>query len=407
VSLERVSHPIDVEALWQLERAANVAMAPDGSAAVCTLTTYAMEQNKGSTAIWLLPCDGSAPRRLTRGEKDSQPAWSPSGDRIAFLGKREQDGRKDTEAQLYVIPAHGGEAERRSDFAPGIEAFKWMPDGRRIVFVSWVWPELKGPRAQDRRQREFSERKESAYTTSEALYRHFDKNLPMGRVPHLLALDVASGRIEDLFEGTSLELPRIEPGALHFDIAPDGRHIAFVHDPAPRKRSLNLLAISEIDLRSRKVTTLAAAPAWNYEAPRYSPDGSRLACIATHVGRRHTLLGRLAFIRRGERPRVMSEGWRIDVEGPLRWTPDGSGVMFPAQERGRCHLWRFDAAQDRLSVAVRGGWVQGYDVGGRPGDETIVVALDCAAHPVQVHANRSGSARPLERYNDERMARIA
>ncbi|MGZ5649976.1 MAG: TolB family protein [Usitatibacter sp.] len=94
--IKRVPRPIDVDSLWQLERAGNVAIAPDGSAAACTLTTYSMEENKGSTALWLLPCDGPTPRRLTRnGDKDSQPAWSPSGDRIAFLAKREQGGRKD------------------------------------------------------------------------------------------------------------------------------------------------------------------------------------------------------------------------------------------------------------------------------------------------------------------------
>ncbi len=180
-----------------------------------------------------------------------------------------------------------------------------------------------------------------------------------------------------------------------------------MHDPSPRKRLVNPLAIAEIDLRSRRVTTLAADRAWNYEAPRYSPDGSRLACIATHVGVRHTMFGRLALIPRGGRPRIVSEEWRVDVEAPLRWTPDGSVVLFAAQERGRCHLWRCDIAKGALSLAVSGGWVQGFDIGGPPGDETIVAALDCAAHPVQVHAIRSGSARRLDRFNDERMAGLA
>ena len=211
--------PIDVDALWQLERVANVALAPDGSAAVCCVTSYSMQENKGATSLWLLPTGSRAPRRLTRfGEKDGKPAWSPNGDRIAFLAKREQEGRKDEEAQLYVIPAGGGEAERVTNFRPGIEDFRWMPDGKRIAFISWVWLELRGSRAQDRRHKEFTERKESAYVTSQAQYRHFDRNLPMGRVPHLLLLDVASGRIADLFEGTAYELPRVEPGAAHFDI---------------------------------------------------------------------------------------------------------------------------------------------------------------------------------------------
>jgi dipeptidyl aminopeptidase/acylaminoacyl peptidase len=404
-----MTRAIDVETLWQLERVQGVALAPDASAAVCAVSSYSMEENKGTTSLWLLPAGACAPRRLTRaGDKDGNAAWSPRGDRIAFLARRDQEGRKDAERQLFVIPAAGGEAERRSDFRPGIEEFKWMPDGRRIAFISWVWPEAKGARAQDRRHRELTERKESAYVTSEGHYRHWDRNLPMGRVPHLLLLDLENGRITDLFEGTGHELPRADPAAAHFDISPDGRRIAFVHDPAPRKLAVNPRALAEIDVRSRRVTPLANDPAWDYDAPRYSPDGSQLACIATNIGRRHTSFGRLAFVQRGQSPRVVGEDWTIDLEGgPLRWTPDASALLFAAQERGRCHLWRFDLGRRKPAIAVRGGWVQGFDVAGPPGDETLVLAVDSASHPVQVHALRGGAARRLERFNDERLAGVA
>ncbi len=77
----------------------------------------------------MLSTTGAAPRRLTRcGDKDGQGAWSPQGDRIAFIGRREQQGVKDTTPQLYVIAPDGGEAQRVSDFAPGIDSFKWLPD---------------------------------------------------------------------------------------------------------------------------------------------------------------------------------------------------------------------------------------------------------------------------------------
>ena len=47
----------------------------------------------------------------------------------------------------------------------------------------------------------------------------------------LYLMDVASGKLRDLFEGTPYELPRADPGAGHFDIAPDGRHLAGRHHP--------------------------------------------------------------------------------------------------------------------------------------------------------------------------------
>ena len=401
------SRAIDVETLWTLERVANVALAPDGSAAVCAVTSYSMEENRGATSLWLLPTHACAPRRLTScGDKDAQPAWSPKGDRIAFLAKRDQQGRKDAERQLYVIDVAGGEARRVSNFQPGVDDFKWMPDGERIVFLSWVWPDARGSAAQDRRHKAFTERKEGAYVTSEAHYRHWDRNLPMGRVPHLLMLDVASGRVRDLFEGTGCELPRADPCANHFDVSPDGRRIAFAFDPSPRKRAPNRLAIAEIDVATRRVTVRARDDAWNFDAPRYSPDGTTIACASANAGKRHTMFGRLTFLRRGKPPVRVGNGWPLDIEGPLRWVADGSAVVFAAQQRGRCHLWRYDLRRDALSMRLQGGWVQGFDIGGAGAEETIAVAIDCAAHPVRVHALRGGSARRLERFNDAALATV-
>lgn len=409
--------PLDSETLWELERAGSVSLSPDGNSAVCAVTAYSMDENKGRTSLWLLPTGSCAPRRLTTaGEKDGQPAWSPDGGRIAFLSRREQEGSKDSQRQLYVINAAGGEAERKSDFGPGIEDFKWMPDGRRVVFVSWVWPDVKGARAQSRRHKEFSERKESAYVTSEAQYRHWDSNLPMGRVPRLLMLDLANGRVDDLFEASGHELPRMEPSGAQFDISPDGKRIAFVHDARARKRADNPLAIAELDLRTRAVTPLTRDAAWSYDAPRYSPDGSELACYAANVGRKHTMPNRIAFLRRGRSLRVVGLDWRIDPEGTMRWSADGARIYFAAQERGRCHLWcyevRHSGGRNRVDgpgpkVVVQGGWVQGFDLARRAADDGIVVAIDCARHPVQVHAVRTGTTRRLEDFNDEVMAGVA
>jgi len=403
-----MKRPLDIDALWELERVGSVSLSPDGAAAVCAVTRDSMEANKGASSLWLLPCDGGSPRRLTtQGEKDGNPAWSPKADRIAFLAKRELDGRKDAERQLYVISAAGGEAERKSDFACGIDDFKWMPDGRRIAFISWVWRDAKGAKAQARRQKAFAERKESAFVASDGLYRYWDHNVPMGRAPHLLLLDLESGRVTDLFEGTACELPRADTSAAHFDVSPDGRRIAFVHDPQAEKRLVNPYAIAEIEVRSRRVTPLTRDGAWSYESPRYSPDGERLACVASNVGVRHTMPGRLAFIARGRRPRVVGTEWLLDVGSPPRWTADGSAVLFTAQLRGRCPLWRYDIADDRLSMAVQGGWVQGFDIAGSGRAETIAVAIDSASHPVRVHAIRQGRASRIEAFNDERLRRLA
>ena len=403
MTLKAATHPLDAQTLWQLQRIGGLLLAPDGARAVCSVTGYDMDKNSGSTALWLLSTLGGAPRQLTRcGSKDGQAAWSPQGDRIAFVAKREQQGQQDKTAQLYLIAPDGGEAERISDFGPGIESFKWLPDGRRIVFAAWVWPALKGTAAQNKQHKAFGERKETGHATSEAFYRYWDHHLPQDRVQHLLLLDVVGptrGRVTDLFEGTPYELERSGDSNSAYDVHPDGTRIAFAHDPAAVQRMGNRGAITEIKLRGRQFSALADEPAWDFGMPRYSPDGQRLALAAAHVVKHHTALHQPALLdlASGQR-RALGKGWDHSIDAPLRWSADGRALYFTAEARGRGPLWRHDLASGRFEVVRPGGTVQGFDVGA----DVVVVAEDTALHPVRVHALREGAApRRLESFNDE------
>ena len=395
--------PLSVDALWKFERIGHIALSPDGAQAVCAVSRFSMDENKGSTSLWLLNTFGGGPRRLTScGEKDGHPAWSPAGEAIAFTAKREQQGKTDDTPQLYLIAADGGEARRISDFAPGIEAFKWFPDGKRIAFVAWVWPDAKGTNAQAKKHKEFKERKATGYATSEAQYRFWDHHLPMGRVAHLHVLDVATGRITDLFEGTPYELPRADPDADGFDISPDGRHLVFAHDPQPEKRLDNAKALVELRLRGTVFESLAIDKAWDFECPRYSPDGTRIAFAASNIGKKHTMPAHAAVVARGGRWQALSADWDHAVNTPLRWSADGAALHFTAEDSGRCHLYRFDIAARTATPVVQGGWVQGFDVAAG----VIVTVADTMNHPARVHAQREGQApQRLERFNDDELAR--
>lgn len=395
---------LTVDDLWQFERIGSLALAPDGTQAVCSVTSYSMEDNKASASLWLLSTFGGGPRRLTRcGEKDGQAAWSPDGSTIAFVAKREQQGKKDDTPQLYLIAPDGGEARRISDFAPGIEAFKWFPDGKRIAFIAWVWPELRGSKAQAKRFKQFKDRKESGFVTSDVQYRFWDHFVPMGRVAHLHVLDIGSGRVTDLFEGTEFELSRAEPDANCFDIAPDGRHVAFVFDPQAEKRFDNCRALAELELRRGRISTIAADPAWDFDAPRYSPGGDDIAFIAANQGKKHTLPCQLALLARKGRWSVLSADWDRSLHAPLRWSADGSAVYFTAEERARNPVWRFDLASRSAAIAAPGGWTQGFDVAG----DVLACVADAMDHPARVFAYRAGeAARRLERFNDTLLARF-
>ena len=402
--MAETKHPITVEDLWKLERIGGIALAPDGAQAVCSVSSYSMDDNKSSTSLWLLSTFGGAPRRLTScGDKDGQAAWAPDGTAIAFIAKREQQGKKDDTPQLYLIAPDGGEARRISDFAPGIDAFRWFPDGKRIGFVAWVWPELRGTAAQAKAHKAFKDRKESAYVTSETQYRYWDHAIPMGRVAHLHVLDVASGKVRDLFEGSGYELPRAEPDTTTFDISPDGKRIMFAHDPNTEKRIDHFQALAELNVRSGRFERLALDKAWDFSAPRYSPDGQTVAFLASHQGRKLTMPRHLASVKPGSRWRVLSDAWDQEVNAPLRWAPDGRSICFTSEHRGRCNLYAWGLREGEARVVAPGGWVQGFDVAGG----TVVTVADAMQHPARATAWREGAAPlPLETFNDALMARL-
>jgi len=396
---------LDSRRLWQLERIGAVSIAPDGTQAVCAATRYDIDKNKGETALWLLSTLGGTPRRLTRcGERDGQPAWSPRGDRIAFLARRGQGDAADKAPQLYAIAPDGGEAVRLTAFGPGVSSFKWLPDGQRIVFTAWVWPELKTAAAQNTRDKTWRERKETGYATSEAYYRYWDHNLPQGRVLRPLLLDTRSGRITDLFAGTKLELARHDSGNADYDISPDGRHLAFVHDAAAEPKLANPLALSEIDLRTRRVRTLVNDAAWDFGAPRYSPDGRHIACTAAEVGRVHTALAQVALVQRQHGSwQALRTDWDRDVTGPLEWAADGSSLAFTAEDRGRNHLWSLNIASGAIEQLHEGGTVQAF---ARAGD-TLLVAADSALHPTRIWARQGdGPSRRIDSINDTLLAGV-
>ncbi len=404
--------PITVDDLWAMQRLGPPSLSPDGAQAVCALSRFSMADNTSQSALWLLSTLGGAPRALTHcGAKDGPPLFSPRGDLVGFTAKRNQQDHQDTVPQFYVIPPDGGEARRVADVATGVDSFRWCPDGRHIVFISWVWPALKGSRAQAKAMKAFTERKDTAQATSDAFYRFWDHFTPAGRVPHLHLMNVQTGKVRDLLEGTAFELRRGDPDANDFDISPDGKRVVFAYDPAPEKRTDGRFALAEIDLKRRRINTVAHDIGWDFGAPRYSPGvhpragpaGTRIACIASHQALRHTMPGQLAVFTPGEPVEVLSAEWDHEVQAPLLWEDDGEALLLAAEQHGQRHVWRFDVADRRAELVVAGGWVQGFDKAAG----TLVTLADAADHPARLHAHLPGQpARRIETFNDKLLQRL-
>jgi dipeptidyl aminopeptidase/acylaminoacyl peptidase len=231
---------------------ADVQPSPDGRRAVFTVTTALMTREKSEliTHLWVGNADGSDARPFTSGDHSStSPQWMPDGRRIAFLSKRQEH------ANLWIIPSDGGEAEALTDLKSSISAFLPSPDGSRIAYV-----QVDPPTAQEETAKK---EKTDVHVV--------DENYKMNR----LWVIPSAGKGE----------PRLlTPGPLHvdvkFDWSPDGKTIVFSHTPTPRADDWTRADLSTVDVATGTVTALVSSGAAESQ-PLYSPDGRWIAYVAS------------------------------------------------------------------------------------------------------------------------------
>jgi dipeptidyl aminopeptidase/acylaminoacyl peptidase len=108
------------------------AVHPDGTRAVVSVVRPDFDSDSYVGQLWSVPRDPEKlPRRVTRGFRDTAPAFSPDGRVLAFL--RAAPGGP---PQLHVVEAAGGEPQALTDRKMGVSSFAWSPDSNRIVFGS-------------------------------------------------------------------------------------------------------------------------------------------------------------------------------------------------------------------------------------------------------------------------------
>jgi TolB protein len=110
------------------------AWSPDGDRIVFT------SDRGGSTQLWVMRADGTAPALLTAGHGE-EASWSPTGDRIAFASTRDGDpgaaDAREWNEEIYVMDAQSAEV-RRVTTLPGNDHWPptWSPEGNSIAFTS-------------------------------------------------------------------------------------------------------------------------------------------------------------------------------------------------------------------------------------------------------------------------------
>ncbi|AZK47951.1 S9 family peptidase [Paenibacillus lentus] len=266
--------PIQPEDLYGYQFISQPSISPSGTVAYVNQSVD-RENNKYITHIRAAAMDGSGDQRLTDGEQDSAPQWSPDGSRLAFL--RVARGVKQLHSAMFEQAAGSlHPVVQHTEVKHGVDAFVWSPDGRYIAFTSRVSLDAAREEADTEKTKEQANRKGYAFdrTTPKAEGRGWWDGL----YTHLFVLELDSGNIASLVSGT-------------WDISspvwsPDSEAVSFVSkQPYSESASadLDLLHYSDVYTVRRsggspvKITDSSLL----ISQMAYSADGGQLALLAS------------------------------------------------------------------------------------------------------------------------------
>jgi dipeptidyl aminopeptidase/acylaminoacyl peptidase len=390
--------PINPADLWQVARVGAPSIAPDGKWCVVEVTRYDLDKDDSRSELWLLSTDGQTQKQLTSaGGKSSGPKWSPDGKAIAFAAKRGGDEQN----QIYVIPPFGGEARRVSHLPAGASGIKWGRDSKIVYAIVWTWPDSPDDEAYRKREKEHKEAKSKAMVIDGAQFRYWDQWLTDGKLPHVFAVDAASGNHKDLLAAAGRALPPDQPSERDYDVSPDGAELCFVSENVKEagldeNRDLYTLALNQAGVKPVNIT--ADNPA-NDTSPAYGPDGKAIAFLRQATKYFYADNAKLMLHERGGQARPLAPEFNYSVSAP-KWMPDSKRLYFETEVKGFHRIGFVGVDNPKVTGDTPPYSEQAMDVATQ--DHVAVYLESSFDRPARVFAHRpaAGKAIPIDHFND-------
>jgi len=316
--------PLDsvISTLFATHNFKQAAISPDGNSVAWVEEVHSKNGViSGSTVIYVKNLkSGAPPRRIGAGVADSlhaesDVAWSPDSQKIAFLS----DAAKKGQLQLYVINAAGGTAKILTNVKGFLANPGWSPDGKTIAVL-------------------------------------FTENATRASGP-LVAETPATGEIKDTFFEQRLAVVDLPTGKLsqitpadtyiyEYDWSPDGKHFVVSSALGNGDNNWWVAELSSLDATTGLLKSIYK-PKLQIANPVWSPDGKQIAFIEGLMSDEGLTGGDIHIIASdGGEAKNLTKDMKASAAW-LGWLPDKK-ILFSGYVGGNSAIATLDPATGKI-----------------------------------------------------------
>lgn len=380
---EKAGGVMTPEIMWKFGRLGSIALSPDGSTLLYTVTDIDLKTEARRTNIFRTVTNGVDSVQITT-DGGSSPQWIDIN-KFAYTN----DGK------LFTMSADGSgkkEISGISDF----DAFSISPDGKKIYFTKRI-------KLDSTANEKHSLQKARVRIINDLMYRHWNYWGDYS-YSHILVASFDGNTVsetKDIMEGQRFE----SPTSPYFDEteitwSPDGKSIAFTSKRLSGKADA-VSTNSDIffyDTESGKEINISAGNMGYDRFPVFSPDGSKIAYQSMERDGYEADLDRLFVydIKEGTRTWITKD-WDFDVSN-IVWD-DNETIYFACSHKGTSQIFRtgFDGKVSAVTEGVHN--LGPFTI--KSGVMVSQIASMSMAPEICLIDTKSGSVRQISSINKE------
>ena len=318
-----------IQAMFAVHAFQQASISPDGKhVAWVESLSDPRKSESANSAIFIADLGTTtSPRRVSAGDgktpyEEHDLAWSPDSKRVSFLS----DARSHAQLQLFITGATAGPARQITHLRGFLSGPGWSPDGKSIaVLFTENATRAAGPLV--------------AETPDEGV----------------VSEDSVEQRLT-LIDPITARVRQVSPSDLYvyeFDWAPDSKRLVVTAAHGNGDNNWYIASLFTIDANSSAMKALVEKPGMQIGAPRWSPDGTRIALIGGLMSDEAIVGGDIysISIESGEIKNLTS-----DMEASASWLTwsDAGSITFSGIADGRTAVGKLDLAANEIKTLWTG-----------------------------------------------------